>query len=396
MPRIVSVWLPRWPILRFLAAQAHALAPTLPSPACGGGLGRGQPIDPQQPFVLAVDGAGGPRIAALNEAAEDLGLLIGDRLADARAKAGTLQVRPIDPAADDAALRRLRCGPRATRRPSRRGARRTAPTASSSTSPARRICSAARRACSPILRSGSIASACRRGSPSPIPRAPPGRSRAFILRRSLCFLPGSEAEALAPLPIEALRLLARHPHHAAPARLQAHRRPDRQAARAVRRALRTRAAQASRPGARPRRRAARLHRAAAGLSQPALSHRTHRHAAGGDRHRDPPDEGHRPRRSSATAPARAGCGLRSIASTARCATLDIGLTLPTRNVAHVARLIDLKLERHPRGRIGSMPASASRRSGLPSRPPSAWRSSRLELPQRCSAMPPMTKSATRR
>ena len=93
MPRIVSVWLPRWPVLRLLVAQARKPPP--------------EPIDPQQPFVLAVDGAGGPRIAALNAAAEDLGLLIGDRLADARAKAGTLQVRAIDPAADDAALRRL-------------------------------------------------------------------------------------------------------------------------------------------------------------------------------------------------------------------------------------------------------------------------------------------------
>jgi protein ImuB len=91
MPRIVSVWLPRWPILRFLAAQAHAA----------------EPVDPDQPFVLAVEAAGGPRIAAANAAAEDCGLMAGDLLADARAKAGTLQVRAVDPAADDAALRRL-------------------------------------------------------------------------------------------------------------------------------------------------------------------------------------------------------------------------------------------------------------------------------------------------
>jgi len=48
MPRIVSVWLPRWPILRFLAAQAPV-----------------NPIDPRRPFVLSVDCSGGPRIAAL-------------------------------------------------------------------------------------------------------------------------------------------------------------------------------------------------------------------------------------------------------------------------------------------------------------------------------------------
>jgi protein ImuB len=93
MTRIVSVWLPRWPVLRFLAAQKR-------NPPH-------KPIDPERPFILSVDGPGGPRIAALNEAAESLGLLIGEPLADARAKVGELQVHPIDPAADDVALRRL-------------------------------------------------------------------------------------------------------------------------------------------------------------------------------------------------------------------------------------------------------------------------------------------------
>ena len=93
MSRIVSVWLPRWPIFRALAAQAKH-----PS---------GKPVDPDRPFVLTVVAAGGPRIAALNAAAEVLGLATGDLLADARAKAEFLQVRDADPAADDAALRRL-------------------------------------------------------------------------------------------------------------------------------------------------------------------------------------------------------------------------------------------------------------------------------------------------
>jgi protein ImuB len=92
MSRIVSVWLPRWPILRFLAAQARDPLKS---------------IDPEQPFVLAVEASGGPHIAALNVAAEAEGLAVGDPLADARAKAGMLQVRAVDPAADDAALRRL-------------------------------------------------------------------------------------------------------------------------------------------------------------------------------------------------------------------------------------------------------------------------------------------------
>ena len=93
MTRVVSVWLPRWPIFRALAAQAK-------NPSS-------KQVDPDRPFVLAVAGSGGPRIAALNEAAEAAGLATGDLLADARARAEFLQVRDADPAADDAALRRL-------------------------------------------------------------------------------------------------------------------------------------------------------------------------------------------------------------------------------------------------------------------------------------------------
>jgi protein ImuB len=93
MSRIVSVWLPRWPITRFLAAQA--LAPS------------SKPVDPDRPFVLVVAASGGLHIAALNAAAEDQGLTVGEPLADARAKAEELQVRPLDAATDDAALRRV-------------------------------------------------------------------------------------------------------------------------------------------------------------------------------------------------------------------------------------------------------------------------------------------------
>ena len=94
MPRIVSVWLPRWPILRFLAAQAR----TPPS---------GAPVDPARPLVLAADVSGTPRVTAANAAAEHDGIRIGEALADARAKAESLQVHAADPAADDAALRAL-------------------------------------------------------------------------------------------------------------------------------------------------------------------------------------------------------------------------------------------------------------------------------------------------
>src|SRR5229473_8335486 len=60
-----------------------------------------------------------------------------------------------------------RCGRRAIRPRSRRGTRRAARMASSSTSPAPRISLAARKSCSTISRAGSRISACRRGSPPP-------------------------------------------------------------------------------------------------------------------------------------------------------------------------------------------------------------------------------------
>lgn len=94
MPRIVSVFLPRWPIQRFLAAQARH-----PSPQTH--------VDPERPFVLSADVSGTPRIAALNDAAEAEGFTRGDILADARARTESLQVQPVDPTRDDAALRQL-------------------------------------------------------------------------------------------------------------------------------------------------------------------------------------------------------------------------------------------------------------------------------------------------
>src|SRR3981189_1207347 len=92
MSRIVSVWLPRWPILRFLAVQASSAR---------------EPVDPARPFVLAADVSGTPCIAALNAAAEAAAIEMGETIGDGRAKAETLQVCAADPAADDAALRRL-------------------------------------------------------------------------------------------------------------------------------------------------------------------------------------------------------------------------------------------------------------------------------------------------
>jgi protein ImuB len=65
-------------------------------------------VDPERPFVLTVDGVGGPHVAALNAAAEADGVIVGDKVADVRAKVGgVLQVQAADSAADQAALRRL-------------------------------------------------------------------------------------------------------------------------------------------------------------------------------------------------------------------------------------------------------------------------------------------------
>jgi protein ImuB len=84
--------------MRFLAAQAREPRASTP-------------VEPEKPFVLAADVSGTPRVTAANAAAETEGIEIGEALADARAKSGssaeTLQVRVADPAADDAALRAI-------------------------------------------------------------------------------------------------------------------------------------------------------------------------------------------------------------------------------------------------------------------------------------------------
>ena len=101
MSRIVSAWLPRWPILRFLVAQARN------NPKACNPLARERPIDPERPFVLTAEAAGGPRITAANEAAEALKIRVGDGLGDARAKAQFLQVEAADPESDAVALGHL-------------------------------------------------------------------------------------------------------------------------------------------------------------------------------------------------------------------------------------------------------------------------------------------------
>ncbi|WP_413992860.1 Y-family DNA polymerase [Labrys okinawensis] len=94
MSRIVSIWLPRWPIQRFLIAQSKA--PRSP-----------ETIDPRSPFILTIEAAGGPRIASASRLAEQEGLAAGGLVADARAKVPGLQTRPLAPEADAQALHRL-------------------------------------------------------------------------------------------------------------------------------------------------------------------------------------------------------------------------------------------------------------------------------------------------
>ena len=186
MPRIVSVWLPRWPILRFLAAQAP--------------VRRATPVDPERPFVLTVDASGGPRIAALNAAAESSGPRGRRRVADARAKAGGLCrcAPPILPPTMPRLRRLALWATRYTPAVSPWGEENGADGFFLDITGAAHLFGGEESLLADLAR-GSSASACRRGSPSPTRRARPGRCRAFILRRRRRCRPGSEAEALAPL-----------------------------------------------------------------------------------------------------------------------------------------------------------------------------------------------------
>jgi protein ImuB len=105
MPRIVSVWLQGWPIARLLLGRGSARQAEAVDQAVDQAVDRA--VDPWQPLVLVAPGKGGARIAALNRAARAAGLQAGDLMSNARSKVLHLQVREADPAADAAALRRL-------------------------------------------------------------------------------------------------------------------------------------------------------------------------------------------------------------------------------------------------------------------------------------------------
>jgi protein ImuB len=96
MSRIVFIWLKGWPIARLLLAQGKE------------GYGsQTKVIDSHRPLVTVAPGKGGVRLVALNKAARNSGLVSGELLSSARSKALNLQSREDDRAADAGALRKL-------------------------------------------------------------------------------------------------------------------------------------------------------------------------------------------------------------------------------------------------------------------------------------------------
>jgi protein ImuB len=89
MRRVVSVWLPDWPVTVWSRTA-----------------GRSPPPD-GQPFALVERGVHGLTLSALNPAARALGLTMGQGQADACAAAPHLATAPAEPHKDSAALKRL-------------------------------------------------------------------------------------------------------------------------------------------------------------------------------------------------------------------------------------------------------------------------------------------------
>jgi protein ImuB len=89
MRRIVSVWLPAWPIERLRRHRGREQVPA------------------DRPLALVASGANGLEIAAVNEAARALRVRTGAGLADTRAALPALITLPADACADRAGLARL-------------------------------------------------------------------------------------------------------------------------------------------------------------------------------------------------------------------------------------------------------------------------------------------------
>ena len=93
--RVISVWLPRWPIDRLRRARRSTALPLRKPPA--------EPV----PFALTAPGRHGTVLTAVNRQAEAEGLAPGMRLADARALLPRLAAAEARPAEDRRGLERL-------------------------------------------------------------------------------------------------------------------------------------------------------------------------------------------------------------------------------------------------------------------------------------------------
>ena len=89
MRRLVSLWFPAFPVERFIRARRMRRAPVPP---------------PSLPFALVERGNKGLRLAAVNAAAREFGLMRGQRLADARAAVPDLLSEAHEPEQDIASL----------------------------------------------------------------------------------------------------------------------------------------------------------------------------------------------------------------------------------------------------------------------------------------------------
>jgi protein ImuB len=99
MRRIVSVWLPDWPVTVWSKAARRSAPPETGTP---------DPLGDGLPFALTVrEGSKGLVLHALNQAAHGLGLRRGQAHADARAIVPQLRTAPATPERDEASLKRL-------------------------------------------------------------------------------------------------------------------------------------------------------------------------------------------------------------------------------------------------------------------------------------------------
>jgi protein ImuB len=281
----------------------------------------------------------------LNAAADEAGLVVGEQLADARAKTSMLQVRAVEPAADDAALQRLALwATRYTPAVSPWGEESNSDGLFLEITGAAHLFGGEEKLLADLSRRLSHFGLPARLAIADTPGTAWALSR-FHSSRAIVLAAGKEAEVLAPLPIEALRL---SPDTRSTLRRLGFKRvgdlidkPRAPFAARFEKELLKRLDQA-------------LGRAAEPLPfivPPPVYHSL--------RYLLEPVFAQEAIVAIATrlmkedlvqALARDGVGARALRLSLYCVdgdvtTVDIGLTLPTRDVSHIARLIDLKLER---------------------------------------------------